>query len=155
MRVSEQDLNSLPPADKDKDMKKLLDSLPVTNVGDSSPVHQSPVHSSFKLRSLNIMWPSSSLSPLATLFSPHSLILENCMYKPLETSSKLVAATMEQNQVNRQLAISGQMLEISIPVFNGDPLQYPMWNSSFSALIDCKPMDAQTKLNFLNQYLSG
>lgn len=109
----------------------------------------------FKLRSLNIMWPSSSLSPLATLFSPHSLILENCMYKPVETSSKLVAATMEQNQVNRQLAISGQMLEISIPVFNGDPLQYPMWNSSFSALIDCKPMDAQTKLNFLNQYLSG
>lgn len=77
------------------------------------------------------------------------------MHKPVETSSKLVAATMEQNQVNRQLAISGQMLEISIPVFNGDPSQYPMWSSSFSALIDCKPMDAQTKLNFLNQYLSG
>ena len=43
----------------------------------------------------------------------------------------------------------------SIPVFSGDPLQYPAWNSSFRALIDSKPMDAQTKLNFLNQYLSG
>lgn len=50
MRVSEQDLNSLTPADKDKDMKELLDSLPVTNVGDSSPVHQSPVHSSFQTK---------------------------------------------------------------------------------------------------------
>ena len=77
------------------------------------------------------------------------------MDKLVETSTKLVAATVEQNQVNRQLAISGQLPKISIPVFNGDPLQYPAWNSSFNALIDSKPMDAQAKLNFLNQYLSG
>ena len=77
------------------------------------------------------------------------------MDKLVETSSKLVAATVEQNQVNRQLAMFGQLPKISIPIFNGDPLQYPAWNSSFNALIDSKPMDAQAKLNFLNQYLSG
>jgi len=77
------------------------------------------------------------------------------MDKLVETRSKLVAATMEQNLVNRQLAISGQLPKISIPVFGGDPLEYPTWNSSFSALIESKSMDAQTKLNFLHQYISG
>ncbi|KAL9970518.1 hypothetical protein ACROYT_G022905 [Oculina patagonica] len=73
----------------------------------------------------------------------------------LEQEQRRKAATVEQNQVNRQLAITGQLPKISIPVFSGDPLQYPSWNSSFGTLIDSKPMDAQTKLNFLNQYLAG
>lgn len=77
------------------------------------------------------------------------------MDKLLETSSKLVAATVEQNLVNKQQAISGQLPKILIPVFGGDPLEYPTWNSSFSALIDSKPIDAQTKLNFPHQYISG
>ena len=77
------------------------------------------------------------------------------MDKLVETSNRLVAATMEQNVVNRQLAIAGQLPRISIPVFHEDPLQYPSWNSSFCALIDAKFMDARTKLTFLNQYVSG
>ena len=70
------------------------------------------------------------------------------MDKLVETSSELVAATMEQNLVKGQLAISGKLPNVSIPFFSGDPLEYPTWNSPFSALIDSKPMDAQTKLNF-------
>ena len=44
MGVSVQDLNCVPSADKDKDMKKFLESLPITNVAVASPAHQSPVH---------------------------------------------------------------------------------------------------------------
>lgn len=40
-------------------------------------------------------------------------------------------------------------------MFGGDPLEYPTWNSSFSAFIDSKPMNAQTKLNIPHQYISG
>ena len=57
--------------------------------------------------------------------------------------------------MNRQLAMSGQLPKISFPVFSGDPLKYTTWYSSFSALIDSKPMDVWTKLNFLHQYISG
>ena len=62
------------------------------------------------------------------------------MGKLVETSSKLMASTVEQNLVNRQLTISGQPPKIFIPVFSGDPPGYSIWNSSFSALIDSKPM---------------
>jgi len=51
------------------------------------------------------------------------------MDKLVETNCKLAAATMEQNQVNRQLAISAQLPKILIRVFIGEPLQYPTWNS--------------------------
>lgn len=83
-----------------------------------------------------------TLSPNATPFTPYSVALEKCMDKLVETSDKLVTATVEQNMVNIQLAVAGQLPKVSIPIFIGDPLQYPMWNSSFNALIDSKPMDA-------------
>lgn len=159
----DQDLNSIPPADKVKDMDKFLNSIPVTSKSDLSPGQQEPIYSSTQLNGAQPTFSlprvengvHSTLSPSATPFQPHSVVLEKCMDKLVETSSMLVAATMEQNLVNRQLAISGQLPKISIPVFSGDPLEYPTWNSSFSALIDSKPMDAQTKLNFLHQYISG
>ena len=160
---SEQDLGSVPPIDKEKDMDKFFRSLPNrSNIG-QTPSHQYPIHSSPQVDKVQPTVSSpgvdhathSTLSPHVTPFIPQSGILEKCMDKLVETSNRLVAATMEQNLVNRQLAISGQLPRISIPVFHGDPLQYPSWNSSFCALIDSKFMDAQTKLNFLNQYVSG
>ena len=152
---AEQDLNSVPPIDKDKDMGKFLDSLPAM---DNS--HLTPVKQEKSLSPINQTQPIdngafTTLSPNATPFTPYSVALEKCMDKLVETSDKLVTATVEQNTVNKQLAVAGQLPKISIPVFAGDPLQYPTWNSSFSALIDSKPMDAQTKLNFLSQYVSG
>ncbi|KAK3729897.1 hypothetical protein QZH41_010715, partial [Actinostola sp. cb2023] len=38
---------------------------------------------------------------------------------------------------------------------SGDPLQYPVWSSAFKALVDARDWDADTKLNLLNQYVSG
>ena len=149
----ELDLNSVPPIDKDKDMGKFLDSLlamdnshptPVKQENSSSPINQTqPIHKGA----------FNTLSPNATPFTSYSVALEVCMDKLVETSDKLV--TVEQNMVNKQLAVTGQPRKISIPVFAGDPLQYPTWKSSFSALIDSKLMDAQTKLNFLSQCVSG
>lgn len=129
MGVSVQDLNCVPSADKDKDMKKFLESLPVTNVAVPSPAHESPVHTPVQSKESHPTYGPANVkheecstpSAHVTPFGPHYLILEKCMDKLVETSSKLVAATMEQNQVNRQLAISGQSPKISIPVFNGIP----------------------------------
>ena len=141
-----------------ENIENFLKSIPVVSDIAQTPVHQDPMYTVSQVDGAQTT-PSpqrcSALSPQAATFTPVSAILEKCMDKLVETSSKLVAATVEQNQVNRRLAISGQLPKISIPVFNGDPLQYPSWNSSFNALIDSKPMDAQAKLNFLNQYLSG
>ena len=77
------------------------------------------------------------------------------MDKLVEVCTKLTTATLEQNYVNRKIAICRQLPNISIPVFDGDPLQYPKWASSFKAFIASKPMDAQTKLNFLSQFVTG
>ena len=160
---SEQDLGSVPPIDKERDLDKFFRSLPSRTNIDQTPSHQYPIHSFSQVENFQpTAGPPgvdhathSTLSPHVTPFTPQSSILEKCMDKLVETSNRLVAATMEQNLVNRQLAIAGQLPRISIPVFHGDPLQYPSWNSSFCALIDSKFMDARTKLNFLNQYVSG
>jgi hypothetical protein len=81
--------------------------------------------------------------------------LEKCIDKLVDVNTKLTTATLEQNYVNRKIVISRQLPYISIPIFDGDPLQYPIWDSSFKAFIDSKPMDAQTKLNFLSQFVTG
>ena len=143
-----QDLNSVPAADKDKDMDKFLDSIPITSKSDLSHGQQEPIYSSTQINGAQPTSGSplvnhgvySALSPSATPFQRHSVVLERCIDKLVETSSKLVATTVEQNLVNRQLAISGQPPKLSIPVFSGDPPGYPIWNRSFSALIDFKPM---------------
>ena len=106
------------PSYEDKDMDKFLNSIPVTSKSDLSPSQQEPIYSSTQLNGAQPTFSSpyanhgvhSTLSPKATPFQQHSVVVE--------TSSKLVAATMEQNLVNRQLAISGQLPKISIPVFS-------------------------------------
>ena len=42
-------LSSIPPADKDKDMERLLNSIPVTSNSDLSPSQQEPICSSAQL----------------------------------------------------------------------------------------------------------
>ena len=74
--------------------------------------------------------------------------LEKCM-------DKLTEANLEQSTVSKQLFVSGQLPKITIPIFNGDPLQYPVWKSAFNALVDSRPMEADIKLNMLNQYVAG
>ena len=56
---------------------------------------------------------------------------------------KLVLASMEQNKVNTQLTITRHLPKINVLVFSGNALEYPIWNNTFCALIDSKPMDSQ------------
>ena len=112
-----------------------------TNVTVPSPSHESPVHTPVQSTESHPTYGPANVKPSAhvTPLGPRSLILEKCMDKLVETSCKLAAATMEQNQVNRQLAISAQLPKISIRVFNGEPLQYPTWNSPLVLFLILNP----------------
>ena len=68
---------------------------------------------------------------------------------------KLAEASRQQNKINKQVTASSQLPKITVPVLSGDPLQYPMWHNAFHALIDLKPLDTNTKLNYLSQYVAG
>ena len=74
--------------------------------------------------------------------------LERCM-------NKITEANVEQSAASKQLFVSGQLPKLSISVFNGDPLQYPIWRSAFIALVDSRPLEPDIKLNLLNQYVAG
>ena len=41
------------------------------------------------------------------------------------------------------------------PIFTGDPLQYPDWHASFSALIEGKRISAADKIHYLRRYVGG
>lgn len=87
--------------------------------------------------------------------SHQNSVLEKSMDNLVDVNTKLTTATLEQNDMNRKLIMHRHLPNITIPVFNGDPLQYPAWKSSFEAFIDSQPMDGRTKLNFLSQYVAG
>ena len=74
--------------------------------------------------------------------------LERCI-------NKMAEVTNEQSEVFKQLTASSQLPKITVPILSGDPLQYPLWHNAFHALIDSKPLDTDTKLNYLSQYVAG
>ncbi|XP_071476202.1 uncharacterized protein [Diadema antillarum] len=84
----------------------------------------------------------------ATALDRISSTMERCMLH-------MADASRQQGAISLQLAASGQLPKITVPVFAGDPLQFPMWNNAFDALIDSKPVDPTTKLNYLGQYVRG
>ena len=69
--------------------------------------------------------------------------------------NKLTEANLEQSTVSKHLFVSGQLPKLTISVFNGDTLQYPVWKNTFNALVDSRPPGADIKLNMLNQYVTG
>ena len=81
--------------------------------------------------------------------------LEHCVTKLIESSEKIALANVSQSSESKSSSHIFRLPAVKIPVFNGDPLDYPVWNSAFKTLIDSKEMDADTKLNLLNQYVSG
>ena len=74
--LDDRGLDSIPPADKDKDMDKFLNSIPVTSKSDFSPSQQEPIYSSTQLNGAQPTFSSphvdhgvhSTLSPKATPF---------------------------------------------------------------------------------------
>ncbi|XP_033103771.1 uncharacterized protein LOC117106510, partial [Anneissia japonica] len=55
----------------------------------------------------------------------------------------------------KQLVDSFKLPPLRVASFNGDPLKYPMWETSFNSLIADKVLLAGEKLNLLSQYLVG
>ncbi len=166
---SEHGLQDVPVVDKMKDLDKFYQSQDL--VPSPSPVNASSLVDAAVMEEVLSMPKSNSapeqmmqestsadihhevsasilFNPDTASFSPKVSPLEKCV-------TQLTEASMIQNEVNKRLIISSQLPKISVPVFNGDPLQYPLWRNSFSALIDNQPLDATTKLNYLNQYVSG
>ena len=74
-------------------MDKFLNSIPVTSKSDLSPSQQETTYSSTQLNGAQPTFSSphvdhgvhSTLSPKATPFQPHSVVLEKCMDKLVET----------------------------------------------------------------------
>ncbi|XP_038055409.1 uncharacterized protein LOC119727556 [Patiria miniata] len=106
----------------------------VTSANQNRPDEQSSVHHSHHQSEGGRMTMSSAL--------------EKCI-------TQLAESSRQQHDVNKRLVASSQLPKIAVPQFNGDPLQYPLWRNSFNSLIDSQPLDADTKLNYLNQYVTG
>ena len=53
-------------------------------------------------------------------------------------------------------AINLNKLPVAEPaIFYGNPLEYPVWKSSFDTLIGCKRIDPGEKIHYLKRYLGG
>ena len=140
-------------------MKKFLDSVQAKHAGlnhvDEQKLPGDRDHNTVSQAPVGKQIPSQPADNSPVLPAPQENLLEKCMDKLVDINTKLTTATLEQNDMSRKLEISRHLPNISIPVFDGDPLQYPIWHGSFKAFIDSKPMDAQTKLNFLSQFVTG
>ena len=141
--LTENDLNSLPAEDKEKDVNDYVRSHELNP--SAKPWIQSEGNQPFERQDYSI---GGSLDKIAST-------LEVCMSNIAKTNSNLVEASLKQARATDQLALSSQMPKISVPVFTGDPLEYPIWNNTFYALVDSKQMDVQSKMNLLSQYVSG
>ena len=73
--------------------------------------------------------------------------LEHCVTKLIESSEKIALTNVSQNNSSRPTSSPFRLPAVKIPVFSGDPLEYPVWTSAFKALVDSREMDADTKLN--------
>ena len=140
--LTENGLNSLPAEDKQKDVNDYVRNHELNP--SAKPWFQSEVIQPFEKQD-NI---GGSLDKIAST-------LELCMSNIAKTNSKLVEASLKQAKATDQLALSSQLPKISVPVFTGDPLEHPIWNNTFYALVDSKQMDVQSKMNLLSQYVSG
>ena len=141
---------------KDVVINKFLDSVSVKSVGASYEEQHNPKdvfcnNVNHKSCSTTQQAPLST-EPQAT-HNPQENLLGKCMEKLVDINPRLTTATLEQNYITRKQELTRQLPNMSIPVFNGDPLQYPIWLSFFNAFIDSKLIDAKMKLNFLNSLL--
>ena len=151
----------LEPADqsdtKDVLMNKFLDSVSAKSVGASYEEQHNPKDVFCNNVNHKSLYSTTQQAPLSTEPQAAHNLQENLLGKCMEklVNSRLTTATLEQNYITRKWELTRQLPNVSIPVFNGDPLQYPIWQSSFNACIDSKLIDAKMKLNFLNQFVTG
>ncbi|XP_041461230.1 uncharacterized protein LOC121412484 [Lytechinus variegatus] len=91
----------------------------------------------------------------ASAASPPHDVHQTGFEKMAESMTEMAKAMMQQNATTHGLAISSQLPKLEIPMFSGDPLRYALWKNGFTNLVDSKPLDGATKLNYLNSYVTG
>ena len=74
---------------------------------------------------------------------------ENPTYPETKTDIDVIAKVFAD-------AINLNKLPVAEPaIFYGNPLEYPVWKSSFDTLIGCKRIDPGEKIHYLKRYLGG
>ncbi|XP_030855283.1 uncharacterized protein LOC100892674 [Strongylocentrotus purpuratus] len=79
----------------------------------------------------------------------------NGLQKVAESLAEVARSMAIQSASSRQVAVTSQLPPIDLPVFSGDPLQYPLWKNAFVSLVDRNPVDHPTKLHYLNNSVAG
>ena len=87
----------------------------------------------------------------STSMSMHQMNPEATTWSPSAPKNDLT-------EITQALAASVSLSRLPMPeppVFNGDPLGYPDWEASFSALIESRGIPAQERIHYLKKYLGG
>ena len=79
----------------------------------------------------------------------------NTLPQTLQNVSPATPDETHNPKLIKQLVDSFRLPPLRVTSFNGDPLKYPMWETSFDSLIGDKALSAGEKLNLLSQYLVG
>eukprot|EP00057_Strongylocentrotus_purpuratus_P001972 XP_003723584.1 PREDICTED: uncharacterized protein LOC100891694 [Strongylocentrotus purpuratus] len=79
----------------------------------------------------------------------------NGLQKVAESLAEVARSMAIQSASSQQVAVTSQLPHIDLPVFSGDPLQYPLWKNAFVSLVDRNPVDHPTKLHHLNNSVAG
>ena len=65
----------------------------------------------------------------------------NGLQKVAESLAEVARSMAIQSASSQQVAVTSQLPHIDLPVFSGDPFQYPLWKNAFVSLVDRKPVD--------------
>ena len=130
-------------------MADLILSRPSQQKGQAQQPHQAMTSSPKKKSNLNPHAPSFELNRSSTEQQPVDGQTQESEGQTLlekhEDVTKLLVDSMNRNR-----------LPVQEPhVFNGDPLSYTSWKSTFSLLIGSKNISEQEKLLYLDRYVSG
>ena len=79
----------------------------------------------------------------------------NGLQKVAESLAEVARSMAIQSAGSQQVAVTSQLPHIDLPVFSGDPLQYPLWKNAFVSLVDRNPVNHPTKLHYLNNSVAG
>ncbi|XP_041467229.1 uncharacterized protein LOC121417559 [Lytechinus variegatus] len=96
---------------------------------------------------------TEAISDLSNPWVPPGL---DSLVSSLEASvAQITRIAIGQSEVSNQLAATSQLPKIDVPMFSGEPMNYPLWKNAFDCMVDAKPISDSNKLNYLNTYVCG
>ena len=77
------------------------------------------------------------------------------LQKIAESLAKVARTMATKHQHAQPQPRPCQLPPIELPVYNGDPLQYPLVRNAFFSLVDEETISHLTKLHYLSKYVAG